>query len=116
MAADGRKRARKRNPKFPELPHPDEEFDDLSAMLAAGYGWWEWHSLPAVVRGRIRAHLVERSIFEAYELAAMDNTESDKKAAGGGYDAAMDSFWGPAKAPGSGPASKRRRGPSAAGA
>ncbi len=54
-------------------------------------GWWEWHGLPAVVRGRIRAHLVERAAYQRYEMAA---NEPDKKPAGGGFDGFMQGFWG----------------------
>lgn len=69
-----------RDPKHPPLPAPDAEFWELETFREFGRGdWLGWYSQPAMVRGRLMAHLVEKSNREAYELDHK-KPEKEKKA------------------------------------
>lgn len=68
MRQDGVRSAEKRDPAHPVLPPSGDEYWELEALRQFGGDWWRWQALPPMVRGRLMAHVVEKSWREAYEM------------------------------------------------
>ena len=83
-----------RDRNHPPLPVADAEFWEIETFREFGGGdWVRWYAQPAIVRGRLMAHLVEKANREAYEMA---HKPPEKKAADAGENgrSMMQKLWG----------------------